>query len=1259
MGSEQERLESSGVQAKQETMILQDRIQLFTRRFWPTAVTFLALVAAFWVYVYSEKEIDRANQQRQVSIMLADQLRQSSDDLTRMARTYVATSDPRYRTHYQDILGIRDGRKPRPPGYFNIYWDLVLAEAGAPRAEGGKAVPLLELIREAGSPEDELRKLAEAKANSDGLTAIEFEAMKLVETAGPDAAAARARALQMMHDASYHRAKAAIMQPINEAYALMDQRTADQVGAAERNARIARLVFIACVLWALFLLWRAYGALRTTLGGSAEEVHQHILRIGRGDFTSVIEVPAGMEDSVAAGLSAMQIKLQSNEVQRQQAEAELRASADGLNEAQRIAHVGSWTLDMVSGRLTWSDEVFRLFEIDPGKFGATYEAFLDAVHPDDRDAVNRAYTDSLATRAPYEISHRLRMRDGRIKWVHEKCLSVFDEEGKPLRSQGTIQDVTDRRVTETALRQSEQRFSTAFNSCPIAASIAMAADGRFIEANANYERDFGWARGDLIGRTSVEVGIWPNAAARQSWVEALRREGRLVDYESIWMRKNGERRNVSFSAEIIELDGQPCILSYVTDITARKRTEQALLSSETRLRAVLDGVHSGVITITEQGIIESFNQSAERLFGYDEADVVGKNVKMLMPEPYRAAHDGYLEAYRRTGIRTVVGGRRDVMGQRRDGSMFHIELGVTETLANDRRLFVGSISDITYRKEAEAELRIAATAFESQEGMVVTDPDGVILRVNRAFTESTGYAAEDVIGHTPRLLKSGRHDAAFYTAMWESLQRTGAWQGEIWDRRKNGEIYPKWLTISAVKRDDGVVTHYVATHQDITERKIAEERIRELAFFDQLTTLPNRTLLLDRLRQAMTASSRNGSYGALLFIDLDNFKTLNDTLGHDMGDLLLQQVAQRLVESVREGDTVARLGGDEFVVALSSLSMNIEEAATQTEAVGGKILTALNGVYQLNEIEYRSTASIGATLFRGHQASIDDLMKQADLAMYKSKARGRNALHFFDPDMETAVMERASLEAGLREALQQKQFVLHYQAQVIDGGRVTGAEVLVRWQHPLRGLVSPAEFISLAEETGLILPLGNWVLETACTQLARWSTRPAMSHLTVAVNVSAQQLHEADFVDQVLAIVRRTGANPNRLKLELTESLLVDSVEDVIEKMFALKAEGVGFSLDDFGTGYSSLSYLKRLPLDQLKIDQSFVRDILVDPNDAAIAKTIVALAQSLGLGVIAEGVETETQRAFLASSGCHAYQGYYFSRPLPVEGFEEFARRL
>ena len=444
----------------------------------------------------------------------------------------------------------------------------------------------------------------------------------------------------------------------------------------------------------------------------------------------------------------------------------------------------------------------------------------------------------------------------------------------------------------------------------------------------------------------------------------------------------------------------------------------------------------------------------------------------------------------------------------------------------------------------------------------------------------------------------------------------------------------------------------------LTERKQAEAEIGRLTFYDALTRLPNRGLLLDRLKQALSSSARNQRYGALLLIDLDNFRTLNDTLGTDIGDQLLQQVALRLSTCIREGDTVARLGGDEFVVMLENLSEQVQESAAQAKNVGEKIIAALNPVYSLASCEHHSTASIGVTLFMNHQGPMDELLKRADLAMLQAKAAGRNSLRFFEPEMQAAVTARAALEADLREAVQKEQFLLYYQAQVVGDGRLTGVEALVRWQHPRRGLVSPAEFIPLAEETGLILPLGQWVLQTACTQLALWASQPQRAQLTVGVNVSAHQFHHRDFVDQVLAVLDQTGANPQRLKLELTESLLVSNVEDVIAKMTALKARGVGFALDDFGTGYSSLSYLKRLPIDQLKIDQSFIRDILTDPNDAAIAKMIIALAESMGLAVIAEGVELEAQRDFLARQGCYAYQGYLFSHPLSLEKFEEFCHR-
>jgi diguanylate cyclase (GGDEF)-like protein/PAS domain S-box-containing protein len=586
-----------------------------------------------------------------------------------------------------------------------------------------------------------------------------------------------------------------------------------------------------------------------------------------------------------------------------------------------------------------------------------------------------------------------------------------------------------------------------------------------------------------------------------------------------------------------------------------------------------------------------------------------------------------------------------------------VQLELRRTLAAHRRAeeqLQSLNASLEQKVEARtADLRISATAFESHESMMITDANSVILRVNQAFTESTGYTAEEAVGQTPRLLKSGRHNAGFYRAMWKTINRTGTWQGEIWDRRKNGVIYPKWLTITAVKGDDGVVTHYVGSHSDITERKAAEEKIQYLAFYDLLTGLPNRQLLLDRFQQTFASSARSGREGAVLLIDLDNFKDINDTLGHDIGDSLLQQTAQRLKSCVREGDTVARLVGDEFVVVLENLSEQPIEAATQTEAISEKILAALSKPYHLAKYEYQGTASIGATLINGHQQTAEELLKQADIAMYQAKKAGRNTLRFFDPQMQASITGRFSLEGELHKALEKQQFQLYYQIQVDSSYRPLGAEALIRWIHPERGMVSPAQFIPLAEKTGLILPIGQWVLETACAQIKMWEKAALTHDLFLAVNVSAKQFHQADFVAQVQAAMQHHAINPMRLKLELTEGMLLENIEDTIATMNALNEIGVKFSLDDFGTGYSSLQYLKRLPLDQLKIDQTFVRDLAADSSDKAIVRTIIAMAHSLDLNVIAEGVETEEQRQLLMERGCTHYQGYLFSKPVPIAQFE------
>jgi len=560
-------------------------------------------------------------------------------------------------------------------------------------------------------------------------------------------------------------------------------------------------------------------------------------------------------------------------------------------------------------------------------------------------------------------------------------------------------------------------------------------------------------------------------------------------------------------------------------------------------------------------------------------------------------------------------------------------------------------------EQAQADLRIAAIAFESQEGIFVTNPDNIILRVNQSFTSITGYPAEEVIGKTPALLKSGRHNTHFYQKIKESVDSTGSWHGEIWNRCKNGTISPEWLTITAVKTDDGTVTHYVSTLTDITQRKAAEEEIRHLAYYDALTKLPNRRLLLDRLQHALSSHRRTGRQAALMFIDLDHFKLINDTQGHDKGDLLLREVAQRLLQTVRSNDTVARIGGDEFVVLLEELHLQADEAAAEAEVVAEKILNTIAQTWMLDGNEIKSSCSIGVVLFSDQQTSAEDLMKHADLAMYQAKEAGRNSVRFFNPQMHERIVKRVALEKDLRTGLERQQLFLVYQAQVNTHGHILGAEALVRWNHPQHGLVSPNEFIPLAEDSGLILPLGQWVLHAACEQLARWAQEPTYAHLTLAVNVSGRQLRQPDFVQQVLDALQETGAPPQRLKLELTESLLLDNPQDAIAKMVALKAYGVGFSLDDFGTGYSSLAYLRRLPLCQLKIDGSFVRDLVSEPRAVAIVRTIVTLANSLGLQVIAEGVETQEQRESLAHNGCHTYQGYLFSRPGTVKELENMPR--
>jgi len=831
------------------------------------------------------------------------------------------------------------------------------------------------------------------------------------------------------------------------------------------------------------------------------------------------------------------------------------------------------------------------------------------------------------------------------------------------------------RQREDTLKESEESLAVTLHSIGDAV-IATDTVGRVTRMNPMAERLCGWMLADALGRPLSEVFRVFNADTREpavNPVQSVIARGLVVSLanHTVLLAKDGQKYQIADSAAPIrnaagEIVGVVLVFS---DVTEMYRAEQALRDSEERFRNLYEEAPLAYQSLDAAGNILQVNNSWLKLFGFTHDEVIGRFIgDYLDDSSLRALNREFSQFLSRGSVDGPVFNIK-----RKDGSSRLVEVNGRigyDSEGNFRQTHC-ILTDITERKKAEAALLESEERWKfalegAGEGVWDWNIQTGDAVYSRRWKEMLGFAEGEIANNSsewssrvhpedmPRVMAviqahiDGKTPSA--AIEFRMLCKDGSW---LWTLGRG----------MVVSRDaSGKPFRLVGTNADISERKASADKIERLAFYDPLTDLPNRRLVLDRLEQALSSSTRHHRYGALMLLDMDDFKTLNDTLGHDIGDQFLVEVATRLQAAVREGDTVARHGGDEFVVILEDLSEDAL-AAMQAESVAVKILHAVSQPYLLDLAvreglqdtrSYHCTSSIGITLFRDNSLSADELMRRADTAMYQAKAGGRNALRFFDPEMQAVVTARATLESDLREAVREGQFCLYYQPQVDSAGNRTGAEALVRWQHPRRGLVPPAEFIPQAEATGLIIPIGHWVLETACAQLVAWETVAGMSDLIVAVNVSARQFRQADFVGQVLAIIDSTGVNPMKLKLELTESLLLDDVEDIITKMTALKAVGIGFSLDDFGTGYSSLSYLKRLPLDQLKIDRSFVRDVLTDANDATIARTIVALAQSMGLAVIAEGVETEAQREFLAANGCTAFQGYLFGRPMPQGEFSQ-----
>jgi diguanylate cyclase (GGDEF)-like protein/PAS domain S-box-containing protein len=694
----------------------------------------------------------------------------------------------------------------------------------------------------------------------------------------------------------------------------------------------------------------------------------------------------------------------------------------------------------------------------------------------------------------------------------------------------------------------------------------------------------------------------------------------------------------------------------------RGQLEQSLRRSELSFRSLIELSPIGV-GFSRDGITIDGNQAFLQMFGYASLDEVRDKSLLQLIAPAR--HADIRDKVRRRAAGLPVESIYETEGVRKDGSIFPFLVSAQRVELPEGAVTFTFFIDLTEQKRAEAELRATNEMLHS---VVENAPLRIFwkdlglryLGCNTAFARDAGkQSPQELIGEDDFAM-GWRAQAEMYRADDRRIMDSNTPRLAFEEPQTTPDGQEIWLRTSKVPLHgaDGKVIGILGIYDDITEQKRAEQKIRQLAFFDSLTGLPNRRLLMERMRHAMSAGMRSGRYGALMLLDLDQFKTLNDTRGHSTGDQMLIEVARRLQHCVREEDTVARLGGDEFIAVLEGLSSITDEAVMQAELVAEKIRSKLTETYALEGGDFHTSPSIGITLFRGHQHALEDLFIHADTAMYQAKAAGRNAIRFYDPQMQATLAARSEMEVALRSALEHNEFRLFYQAQVDSQGQITGAEVLLRWRSARLGMVSPAQFIPVAEETGLIIAIGSWVLETACAQLARWQTQAALAGLTVAVNVSARQFRQGNFVARVDELLKRSGIDPAKLKLELTESLVLDNVEESVRKMGELRQLGVRFSMDDFGTGYSSLTYLKRLPLDQIKIDQSFVRDITTDQSDAAIVQTIIAMAHSLGLDVIAEGVETEAQREFLDLRGCRAYQGYLFGRPVEVADFEAALQR-
>lgn len=946
------------------------------------------------------------------------------------------------------------------------------------------------------------------------------------------------------------------------------------------------------------------------------------------------------EDAVNCMLASVE-----NISDRRMLQESLRRIASNLAKADIISPIGSWKWDIRTNRVAVSDEVSQIFAL-PATEPISYDVILERVFPDDRQAFEDALQTAIHDQKPYQIEYRLLLPDGSIRLVSASG-EVFrhDSRGRPKTMIGMTQDVTLRREAERALKDSELRFRQLFDNASDGIFIAN-LDGRYIDANINACHMLGYRHDELIGKHITDL-LSVTDVARLAESKAYLMEN--IEHVSVgeWelKRKDGVYLPTEVSARFLP-DGR--WMAVVRDISERKRIQQQLEKHAEEINDLYENAPCGYHSVDRSLRIVKMNHTELEWLGYTRDELVGKKtlVELQTPNSQVIYLQKFQELIEKKTLRNI-----ELEMVRKDGSIMPILLNSSAQFDADGNFLTSrtTVFDITKLVEAQKQLRRAATVFEhTRDAILITDGNGTIIAVNHAFSDITGYRPEEVIGKNPRLLKSERQNNEFYEKLWFELEQKGNWQGEIWDRRKSGELFPTWQNITAVKDETGHVTDYISVFSDITTIKDTEDKLVRLAYHDSLTGLPNRLLFNDRLDHALQYSRRHKTMVGLLLLDLDRFKLINDTLGHDAGDQLLEEIAQRLKHSIRGEDTVARLGGDEFAIIIAKLD-RMEDAATLSR----KIIHAIAAPIQIPDHLLTTSVSIGISVYPDDAIDKETLYKSADVALYAAKDKGRNCYEFYTPSMTQRANEILAIERGLREAIRQNELELFFQPQIgLASGRYVGVEVLLRWNSSQNGMQSPTRFIPVAEESNLIELLGDWVLDSACAQIQKWRAA-GIPPVRLAINLSARQIKRPDFVRKFRSVLARyPQMNGYGIDIEVTETALQTDPE-ITAALKELKSLGFRIAVDDFGTGYSSLHSLKQLPADILKIDRAFIHGIPDDADDKAITTAIIAMGHSLGMEIVAEGIETQEQLEFLASQHCDEVQGFLFSPPVPAHECE------